>query len=55
MELNSKDNMSKVKSMVREPLLGLMDPLTLVNSLKTIFKATASTTGLTEENSKDHG
>jgi len=52
---NSADNTFKERSMVRVPSPGLMDLPIQDNSLKTIFKEMENITGLTEENSTDHG
>ncbi len=50
-----RDNMSKVKSMAVESLLGLMEALLLGNFLTTTFKAMVSTTGLMVESLLENG
>jgi hypothetical protein len=50
-----RDNMSKVKSMAVESLLGLTEALLLENFLTTTFKAMVSTNGLMVESLLENG
>jgi len=50
-----KANMSRVKNTEQVDSLGLMEALTMVNSLKIISKVKENTTGPMAENTMDNG
>jgi len=55
MALDMRVNTSRVRNTVLVNSHGLMDPLTMVNSLITTSKVQENITGLTEENMTDFG